>query len=133
MSFVALIQERQYEMYLPFLIGVWLGSLALGLIAVLFWEWVVHVRPTDDKWTRILVWLLMLPTLLTSAISLAHCHYLFTSGFGDYGKILSTTFPRTTTTNFAATRVPAAIFFAIRAWRLNNRPMWFPIIVGPCL
>lgn len=47
--------------------------------------------------------------------------------------LLMSPVPRATTVNFVLSRVPAASFFAVRAWRLNGKPLWLPIVVIPCL
>lgn len=85
----ALVKSRQISLYLPFLIGAWLDSLAFGLIFILFCRWVIYIRPTDSKWTQALVWWLMIPTCVTSAFLLAHCFYLFVGGFGEYLRIFN--------------------------------------------
>ena len=84
-----MVKHRQTDLYLPFLVGTWLDSLCLGLILVLFFRWVTHVRPTDSKWTQALVWWLMIPTCVTSSFLLAHNFFLFVGGFSDYLRIFN--------------------------------------------
>jgi hypothetical protein len=86
-----MVQHRQISLYLPFLVGMWLDAVFLGLIMILFCRWVVFVRPTDSKWTQALVWWLMVPTAVTSSFLVAQNYFLFVGGFGEYLRIFDVT------------------------------------------
>ena len=86
-----IVRSRQISLYLPFLVGMWLDAVFLGLILIAFCRWVIYVRPSDSKWTQALVWWLMLPTVVTSAFLVAHNYFLFVTGFADYLRIFNVT------------------------------------------
>lgn len=79
-----MLAPRKVHLYSPFLIGAWLDSLFLGLIAIMWIRWFMHVRQTDTKWTRILVYYIMLPNLFSSAGLIVHMLHLTSSNFGNY-------------------------------------------------
>lgn len=86
-----IVRSRQISLYLPFLVGMWLDAVFLGLILIAFCRWVIYVRPSDSRWTQALVWWLMLPTAVTSAFLVAHNYFLFVTGFADYLRIFNVT------------------------------------------
>ena len=81
---VSMLSKRKVNLYAPFLIGAWLDSLFLGLVFILWFRWWAFVRPTDTKWTRILVYYIMLPNLFSSTCLAVHVVRLMNVNFGDY-------------------------------------------------
>ena len=47
--------------------------------------------------------------------------------------MLSDTAARAVPAFFVLVKVPSAAFFAMRAYNLQGRPLWFPIIIVPVL
>jgi hypothetical protein len=80
----SMLAPRKMDLYSPFLIGAWLDSLFLGLIAIMWVRWLVYVRPTDTKWTRILMYYIMLPNLFSSVGLIIHVLHLMSTNFGNY-------------------------------------------------
>ena len=78
------LQARRFDLYGPFLIGAWLDALFLGLVVVLWLHWFVNVRKSDTKWTRRLVYYIMLPNLFSSTCLVVHVMRLMAVNFADY-------------------------------------------------
>lgn len=87
----SLVKPYKVELYAPFLIGSWVDWVFLGYVLVLWVRWFIEVRPTDNKWTRILVYYLMIPSLFLSMVILMHNMRIFGYSFGDYTALLDIT------------------------------------------
>lgn len=161
MSYVKDIKKTPPEEYLknngrdyhtPLVLGSWLDVLCLGLIAIVFALWIAHARKRDNAWVRALIFYsAAMAILATVLIQMQVVRYLVISfGFyGGIGEIICTyhvfvlisdgrKIPPTDIQVFrflpavnATTRVPATVFFGIRAWRLHRRSWVIPTILTP--
>ena len=84
------MEPRRMELFSPFLVGGWIDTLFLGLIAITFTQWLYEVRSTDRKWVKILIGYLVVTTLGSTACTIVHWYHVFINGFGDYTTMMST-------------------------------------------
>ena len=78
------LASRRFDMYAPFLVGIWLDTLFVGAILVLYARWVAHARRTDTWWTCALVHFTLAMTIFCSSCDTAHLVAILAAGFGDY-------------------------------------------------
>ena len=78
------LSSRRFELYAPNLIGIWLDSLFLGLILILYAFWVLRVQATDARWTKVLVHITLATTAFSSVYFLAHLLHILGAHFGEY-------------------------------------------------
>jgi hypothetical protein len=89
-SVAMLMRPKRIEYYLPFMIGVWLDAICLGLLCVTFGAWLGAVRKTDRPMVRYLVLYLMVASLMLSGFMLAHNWGVYVKGWGDYFQLFDT-------------------------------------------
>ena len=85
------MRNRRVELYLPFIIGVWLDALCLGLLVVTFGSWLTTVRQTDRPLVRYLVFYLMGLSTLMSGFMMAHWFVVYILAWGQFTKLFDTT------------------------------------------
>lgn len=90
-AMMAAMVAQKVDLFLPFMIGSWLDALCLGVLLILWARWLAYVRPTDSFWTRVLVYYLMMPTLISTTTLLAKNYDLFATNFGDYLRLVDMT------------------------------------------
>ena len=86
-----LLRGKRVEYCLPFILGIWLDSLALGLLYVAFGSWMKAVRATDRRVVRYLVIYLMAISTISSGFMVAQWVRVYLLGFGDFIALTNTT------------------------------------------
>ena len=87
---MANLRDMRLQLFSPFIIGGWLDTVLLGLVAVTVGQWMYGVCATDRRSTKVLVAYLILASLATTTCTLVHWHHVFLQGYGDFG-VSSTT------------------------------------------
>ena len=74
------LRSKRVEYYLPFMIGVWLDAICLGLLLVAFGAWVSSVRKTDTPLVRYLVLYLMVASFMMSGFMMGQWFLIYVHG-----------------------------------------------------
>lgn len=84
------MRPKRIEYYLPFMIGVWLDAICLGLLLVAFGAWMSSVRKTDTPLVRYLVLYLMVASFMMSGFMIGQWFLIYVHGYGDFFQLFDT-------------------------------------------
>ena len=85
-----ILRPKRVEYYLPFMIGVWLDAVCLGLLFVAFGAWLSSVRKTDRPLVRYLVLYLMAASVMMSGFMIGQWFLVYVHGYGDFMQLFDT-------------------------------------------
>jgi hypothetical protein len=74
---------------MPFIIGTYIDTVLLGLVAILLVYWVRHVRPTDHRWVRGIIMTQVVLTCIQTGLLMEGWFGIFVGGFGDPRAIMN--------------------------------------------
>ncbi|WVO15014.1 hypothetical protein L204_102657 [Cryptococcus depauperatus] len=128
----ALIESNLERTLSPLLLTLGIDSYLMGMIGNQFFRYVTTAE-REARHITILVYFAMVMAVVTTGFTWAWELHIFAFNYGKYAQFISQQWTAWHSVLCPTTKIAVQIFYAERAWRVNNRNNWILLALGVCL